>query len=56
MQAGANARNQASIRVLQKLGMTHEGTIRHAPRSESLESNEAGVIFAVLRDEWLPTG
>lgn len=56
MQAGANARNQASIRVLQKLGMTHEGTIRHAPRSESLESNEAGVIYAVLRDEWLPTG
>ncbi|MCY3749750.1 MAG: GNAT family N-acetyltransferase [Chloroflexi bacterium] len=30
VQAGANTRNTASIRVLEKLGMTHEGTIRHA--------------------------
>ena len=32
MQAGANRRNQASIRVMERLGMIHEGTIPHAPR------------------------
>ena len=56
VQAGANARNHASIRVMQKLGMVHEGTIRHAPRGVRLESNEAGVIYAVLREEWEQTG
>lgn len=52
VQAAANARNQASIRVMQKLGMTHEGTIRHGPRGVQPEENDAGVIYAVLRDEW----
>jgi len=50
--AGAYFRNQASIRVMQKLGMTHEGTIRHAPKAVRLEANSAGVIYAVLREEW----
>ena len=52
VQAGANARNTASIRVMEKLGMTSEGTIPHAPRGEHLERREAGVIYAVLREEW----
>ncbi len=52
VQAGANARNTASIRVMEKLGMSHEGTIRHAPRGARLERREAGVIYAVLREEW----
>ncbi len=52
VQAGANARNTASIRVMERLGMTCEGTIPHAPRGEDLESREAGVIHAVLREEW----
>ncbi len=52
VQAGANARNRASIRVMERLGMTHEGTIPHAPRGTDLESREAGVIYAVLREEW----
>ena len=36
--------------------MTHEGTIRHAPRGVQLEANDAGVIYAVLREEWEQTG
>lgn len=52
VQAGANARNKASIRVMERLGMTHEGTIPHAPSGAKLEHREAGVIYAVLRDEW----
>ncbi len=54
VQAGANARNTASIRVMEKLGMTHEGTIRHAPRGVEPHANESGVIYAILRDEWSP--
>ncbi|MYA59065.1 MAG: GNAT family N-acetyltransferase [Chloroflexi bacterium] len=56
VQAGANARNRASIRVMERLGMTHEGTIPHAPSGAKLERREAGVIYAVLRDEWEPLG
>lgn len=52
VQAGANSRNKASIRVMERLGMTHEGTIPHAPSGAKLERREAGVIYAVLRDEW----
>ena len=52
VQAAASARNQASIRVMQKLGMTCEGMIRHAPRGLRLEANNAHVIYAVLREEW----
>lgn len=56
VQAGANSRNKASIRVMEKLAMRHEGTIRHAPRGMDSESTEAGVIYAVLRDEWKRSG
>lgn len=56
VQAGANSKNRASLRVMQKLGMTYEGTIRHAPRGVQLEANEAGVIYAVLREEWEQPG
>lgn len=52
VQAGANSRNRASIRVMERVGMSHEGTIPHAPRGADLESREAGVIYAVLREEW----
>lgn len=55
IQAGANLRNKASIRVMERLGMTHEGTIRHAPRGVKLEAREAGVIYAVLREKWEET-
>ena len=55
VQAGANRRNRASIRVMERLGMTCEGTIPHAPRGAKLERREAGVIYAVLRDEWEQT-
>lgn len=55
VQAGANAGNQASIRVMEKLGMSYEGTLRHAPGRKGSDSREAGVIYAVLREEWEPT-
>ena len=52
VQAGANARNRASIRVMERLGMTHEGTIPHAPQGAEFKRREAGVIYAILREEW----
>ena len=55
LQAGANAGNQASIRVMEKLGMSYEGTLRHAPGRKESDSREAGVIYAFLREEWEPT-
>ena len=42
--------NPASGRVLQKLGMRHEGRLRghHVKWGESLDSD----VYGVLRDEW----
>ena len=52
VQASANSKNRASIRVMERLGMTYEGTIRHAPRGVQLNPREAGVTYSVLREEW----
>ncbi len=48
--AGYYARNAASGRVMQKLGMTYEGTLRHhtCKWGEYLDV----VYYGVLRDEW----
>ena len=52
VQAGANIQNRASIRVMKKLGMFHEGTLRHAPGGAGLDNRRKGVIYAVLREDW----
>ena len=52
VQAGANIQNRASIRVMEKLGMTYEGTLRHAPGGAGLDNRRKGVIYAVLREDW----
>ena len=52
VQAGANSKNRASIRVMEKLGLTYEGTLRHAPGSAGLDNRQKGVIYAMLREEW----
>jgi len=51
----ADLRNRQSWRVMEKLGMSYEGTLRHAPGRKGSDSREAGVIYAVLREEWEPT-
>ncbi len=49
--ATADARNLASRRVMEKLGMQHEGTLRQhrVQRDERVDE----VYYGVLRDEWL---
>lgn len=48
--AQADTRNHGSIRVMQKLGMTHEGTLR----SHRLIHGERvdWVVYGLLRNEW----
>ena len=48
--AWADSRNKRSVRVMEKLGMTYEGTHRkyEVGRGERVD----GVSYAVLRDEW----
>ena len=48
--ARADTRNTRSLRVMQKLGMTCEGTHRSAEFLRGERAHEA--IYAVLRDEW----
>ena len=44
------ARNPASGRVMQKLGMRHEGTLRqHARKWDKLEDLE---LYGILKEEW----
>ena len=52
--ATADSRNTRSHRVMQKLGMTYEGTERSSEvgRGERVDS----VCYAVLRDEWSGPG
>ena len=46
-------RNPASGRVMQKLGMRHEGTRRqHAKKWDKLEDVE---IYGILKDDWIET-
>jgi len=50
--ARAFARNPASSRVLEKVGMRHEGTLRHSilKNDELLDAE----MFGILREEWDP--
>lgn len=50
VEALADSRNTASSRVMQKLGMTHEGTLRKARfiRGQHVDFD----IYSVLRAEW----
>ncbi len=51
--AAADARNGRSLRVLDKLGMTREGTLR----SEAMGGTRVNAAYsAVLRDEWSRRG
>ncbi len=45
-------RNPASGRVLQKLGMSHEGLLRqHVRKWDAFEDLE---LYAVLKEQWPP--
>lgn len=48
--ATADARNKASIRVMEKLGMKFEGTLRHNRKVHSQHVDEAWC--GILRGEW----
>ncbi|MEM9623532.1 MAG: GNAT family protein [Pseudomonadota bacterium] len=50
IRAHADARNAASMKVLQKLGFTHEGTLRQNQFAKGQLVDE--VVFGLLRDEW----
>jgi RimJ/RimL family protein N-acetyltransferase len=49
--ASTDARNLASIRLLEKLGFTREGVLRSGGVTASGELSD-GVIYALLRSEW----
>lgn len=49
--ANTDARNHSSRRVLEKLGFTHEGTIRSGGLTAKGELSD-GVIYGLLRSEW----
>lgn len=52
VEATCDPRNLASARILAKVGMTHEGTMRHTMvlRDGWRDSH----VFSVLQDEWSP--
>lgn len=52
--ATADSRNLASIRVLEKLGMSREGVLRqhHLHRGEYADE----VVYGILSSEWSPSG
>jgi ribosomal-protein-alanine N-acetyltransferase len=52
VRASADARNAASLRVLEKAGMTREGTLRSDNMLRGVPYDE--VWFGVLRSEWSP--
>jgi RimJ/RimL family protein N-acetyltransferase len=52
VRASADARNGASLRVLEKAGMTREGTLRSDNVLRGVPYDE--VWFGVLRSEWSP--
>ena len=51
IRARTDAENQASIRVLQKLGFSHEGTLRKDVFVKGRFVDEA--VYGLLRDEWV---
>jgi ribosomal-protein-alanine N-acetyltransferase len=50
VEATADERNIASRKVMEHLGMTHEGTFRMRRNDRGTPAND--VLYAVLRDEW----
>jgi RimJ/RimL family protein N-acetyltransferase len=48
VQATVNIRNKASQRVLEKAGLTREGTIRRTARGERRDE----YLYSILREEW----
>ena len=50
IRAHTDAENVASMRVLQKLGFSHEGTLRKNQFVKGRLADEA--IFGLLREEW----
>lgn len=48
--AGHYARNPASGRVMQKMGMAYEGTFRHHLLKDGVF--EDNVVYGILRDDW----
>jgi RimJ/RimL family protein N-acetyltransferase len=52
--AGADARNAASIRVMERLGMRREAHLRENEFIKGEWTDE--VIYAILASEWLPGG
>jgi len=54
IQARHLTRNPASGRVMEKLGMRHEGVHRHAMRKNDRFEDLA--MYAILADEWQHTG
>jgi RimJ/RimL family protein N-acetyltransferase len=49
--ANTDARNRSSSRLLEKLGFTHEGTLRSGGVTAKGELVD-GAIYALLRSEW----
>jgi RimJ/RimL family protein N-acetyltransferase len=49
--ANTDARNQRSIRLLEKLGFTHEGTLRSGGVTAKRQLVD-GAIYGLLRSEW----
>lgn len=50
VQATCDPRNVASARILRKVGMTHEGTLRHTMQLR--DGWRDSHMFSVLEDEW----
>lgn len=50
VEATCDPRNTASTRILGKIGMTHEGTLRHTMRLR--DGWRDSHMFSVLEDEW----
>lgn len=50
VEATCDPRNVASVRILRKIGMTHEGTLRDTMRLR--DGWRDSHVFSVLEDEW----
>jgi ribosomal-protein-alanine N-acetyltransferase len=53
VEATCDPRNTASVRILRRIGMTHEGTLRHT--MELRDGWRDSHVFSVLEDEWSRT-
>lgn len=50
VEATCDPRNTASVRILRRIGMTHEGTLRHTMRLR--DGWRDSHMFSLLEDEW----